>query len=150
MSLSPFSHLSPFYLSIPISPLSPFPHSPSISSFPCSPAARLQHVVTSCLQVMLDLVIQASKTFVIKRDFATAKVPEYLLFNNIILTIGQVLVEQALLVVNTNYGNHHVKFADCQIALGYFLLNVDQVVGSANLALSYFLNHRFLTRCLRA
>ena len=94
---------------------------------------------------MLDLVIQASKTFVIKRDFATAKVPEYLLFNNIILTIGQVLVEQALLVVNTNYGNHHVKFADCQIALGYFLLNVDQVVGSANLALSYCLNHRVST-----
>ena len=39
----------------------------------------------------------------------------------------QVLVEHALLLVSATYGNHHVKFADCQIALGYFLLNVDQV-----------------------
>ena len=73
------------------------------------------------------MLIQASKTFVIKRDFATAKVPANPFQQIIILINMQVLVEQALLVVSANYGNHHVKFADCQIALGYFLLNVDQV-----------------------
>lgn len=77
---------------------------------------------------MLDLVIQASKTFVIKRDFGTAKVPATDPFKPFFtLMATQVLVEHALLLVSATYGNHHVKFADCQIALGYFLLNVDQV-----------------------
>ena len=43
------------------------------------------------------------------------------------------------MLVSANYGNHHIKFADCQIALGYFMLNVDQVIFTLfNLAIMVF------------
>ena len=40
----------------------------------------------------------------------------------------QVLLSRALQLARDNYGNQHVKFADCQIALGFFHLNSKQVV----------------------
>ena len=57
----------------------------------------------------------------------------YLLFGPQSNEICQVLLDHGLQLVRDKYGNHHVKFADYQIALGYFLLNTDQVVSTSTI-----------------
>lgn len=65
-------------------------------------------------KMTLDVLRQASKSCVVKRDFAKA----------------EILVKQAVGISKTVYGDTHTKYADSLIDYGFYLLNVDCITAS--------------------
>merc|ERR1719232_2571595 len=65
-------------------------------------------------KMTLDVLRQASKSCVVKRDFAKA----------------EILVKQAVGISKTVYGDSHTKYADSLIDYGFYLLNVDCITAS--------------------
>jgi len=65
-------------------------------------------------KVMIDVLRQASKACVVKREFSKA----------------EVLVKQAVCLAKMIYGTNHAKYADCLIDYGFYLLNVDCITAS--------------------
>lgn len=80
-------------------------------------------------KVTVDVLRQASKSCVVKREFAKA----------------ELLVKHAVCLAREVYGTQHAKYADCLVDLGFYLLNIDcigpsmQVYKSAlDVRLKYF------------
>lgn len=65
-------------------------------------------------KITIDVLRQASKACVVKREFSKA----------------EMLVKQAVCLSKTQYGTCHVKYADCLIDYGFYLLNVDCITQS--------------------
>jgi len=65
-------------------------------------------------KLTLDVLRQASKSCVVKREFAKA----------------EILAKQAVGVAKTVYGDSHMKYADSLVDYGFYLLNVDCITAS--------------------
>jgi len=65
-------------------------------------------------KLTIDVLRQASKSCVVKREFAKA----------------EILVKQAVCLAKEVYGTSHSKYADCLIDYGFYLLNVDCITAS--------------------
>jgi len=65
-------------------------------------------------KLTIDVLRQASKSCVVKREFAKA----------------EILVKQAVSLSKTVYGDSHTKYADSLIDYGFYLLNVDCITAS--------------------
>lgn len=65
-------------------------------------------------KLTIDVLRQASKSCVVKREFAKA----------------EMLVKQAVCLAKEVYGTSHSKYADCLIDYGFYLLNVDCITAS--------------------
>ena len=65
-------------------------------------------------KLTIDVLRQASKSCVVKREFAKA----------------EMLVKQAVCLAKDVYGTNHSKYADCLIDYGFYLLNVDCITAS--------------------
>merc|ERR1719158_2325117 len=65
-------------------------------------------------KVTIDVLRQASKACVVKREFSKA----------------EVLVKQSVCLAKGIYGTNHSKYADCLIDYGFYLLNVDCITAS--------------------
>jgi len=65
-------------------------------------------------KLTIDVLRQASKSCVVKREFAKA----------------EMLVKQAVCLAKEVYGINHSKYADCLIDYGFYLLNVDCITAS--------------------
>jgi len=65
-------------------------------------------------KLTIDVLRQASKACVVKREFSKA----------------EMLVKQAVCLSKSQYGTNHVKYADCLIDYGFYLLNVDCITQS--------------------
>jgi len=65
-------------------------------------------------KMTLDVLRQASKSCVVKRDFSKA----------------EILVKQAVRISKTVYGDSHIKYADSLVDYGFYLLNVDCITAS--------------------
>jgi len=65
-------------------------------------------------KLTIDVLRQASKACVVKREFAKA----------------EMLVKQAVCLAKGIYGTNHAKYADCLIDYGFYLLNVDCITAS--------------------
>jgi len=65
-------------------------------------------------KLTIDVLRQASKSCVVKREFSKA----------------ELLVKQAVSLAKTVYGDSHPKYADCLVDYGFYLLNVDCITAS--------------------
>jgi len=65
-------------------------------------------------KVIVDVLRQASKSCVVKREFGKA----------------EILIKQAVSLSKEVYGIHHAKYADSLIDYGFYLLNVDCIAAS--------------------
>jgi len=65
-------------------------------------------------KVKLNTLRQASKCYVIKRNFGPARI----------------LIEQAIDLATTVFGPSHLKFSDTHLDYGFFLLNFDSITES--------------------
>jgi len=65
-------------------------------------------------KLTIDVLRQASKSCVVKREFAKA----------------EILVKQVVALSKSVYGPSHIKYADSLIDLGFYLLNVDCIAKS--------------------
>jgi tetratricopeptide (TPR) repeat protein len=65
-------------------------------------------------KLTIDVLRQASKSCVVKREFAKA----------------DMLVKQAVSLSKEVYGTSHSKYADCLVDYGFYLLNVDCITAS--------------------
>ena len=68
-------------------------------------------VASSPLKLVIDVTRQASKACTVKREFRKA----------------ELLVKQSLLLAKATFGVEHVKYADCLVNYGFYLLNVDRI-----------------------
>ena len=68
-------------------------------------------VPSSPLKMVIDVTLQASKACTVKREFRKA----------------ELLVKQSLLLAKETFGVEHVKYADCLVNYGFYLLNVDRI-----------------------
>ncbi|XP_059092602.1 amyloid protein-binding protein 2-like [Tigriopus californicus] len=68
-------------------------------------------------RIVLDVLCQASKAYVVKRRFEQA----------------EILVSQACLYAQEVYGVHHLRYADALMALGCYLQNVDSIKKSVQI-----------------
>ncbi|CAB4055661.1 Amyloid protein-binding protein 2 [Lepeophtheirus salmonis] len=66
------------------------------------------------IKVVIDVLRQSSKSYVIRRQFSKAKM----------------LILEAILLSKETYGEWHPKYADCLLDYGYYLLNADRVIKS--------------------
>ena len=71
-------------------------------------------VPASPLKIVIDVTRQASKACTVKREFRKA----------------EMLVKHSLLLAKATFGVEHVKYADCLINYGFYLLNVDRISAS--------------------
>ena len=65
-------------------------------------------------KLTIDVMRQASKSCVVKREFSKA----------------ELLVKQAVSLAKSVYGDSHPKYADCLVDYGFYLLNVDCITAS--------------------
>lgn len=65
-------------------------------------------------KLSIDVMRQASKSCVVKREFSKA----------------EMLVKQAVNLAKSVYGDSHPKYADCLVDYGFYLLNVDCITAS--------------------
>jgi len=72
-------------------------------------------------KLTIDVLRQASKSCVVKREFAKA----------------EMLVKQAVCLAKEKYGTSHSKYADCLIDYGFYLLNVDCITSSMQVCILY-------------
>jgi hypothetical protein len=79
-------------------------------------ALKAVQLLTPGLQpkLTIDVLRQASKACVVKREFRKA----------------EILVKQAVCLAKGQYGTSHAKYADCLIDYGFYLLNVDCITAS--------------------
>ena len=68
-------------------------------------------VPASPLKLVIDVTRQASKACTVKREFKKA----------------EMLVKHSLLLAKATFGVEHVKYADCLVNYGFYLLNVDRI-----------------------
>ena len=73
-------------------------------------------VPASPLKLVIDVTRQASKACTVKREFRKA----------------EMLVKHSLLLTKATFGAEHVKYADCLVNYGFYLLNVDRISTSVD------------------